>query len=512
MSDLQQLSSGGGEKTQRVALSELREKLYFECCTLSLVAEPGAEPYLFSKDIIRIGAHQESDLVLSDETVSRHHCELRRDGESYRLIDEGSTNGSFVGKLRVFDALLYHNCEFSVGGTRLRFQLRREEAPIDPRRESHYGELIGAAPAMRKLYGFLDRVAPTDLSLVIEGETGTGKELVARALHQRSQRASAPLVVCDCSAIPEHLIESELFGHEKGAFSGAVRSHKGVFEQAHRGTLFLDELGELDISLQPKLLRVLETGTLRRVGGERSIQIDVRIVSATNRRLEEMVKAGTFRSDLYYRLAKVQVKLPPLRERGQDVVLIARSFLEKSAQSLAGSRLSSAAEELLLHAHWPGNVRELRNIIDRVMVFSEGPEISAAELRPHLKLRSEEQYSGEERAPGSGGSAGTTGTSPPPLPRGGEAKSGPPPLPSDPQSATPPPLAVRPPPLPAEGTSLKEAKESIIADFEREYLVRLLQKHNSNVSAVAREAGIDRRHVYRLLEKYELSPPRATRG
>jgi len=452
-------------ETHSVAFNQLNDYLQLETCSISVVkGGTGGGVRTFSKDIIRIGAHHRSDVIINDGTVSRFHCEIHKHSDGYRLVDEGSTNGTYIGQLRIREVYLYAGCEFQIGNTTLSFSPQVEQISVEESTQSRCGSLIGGSRKMRSIYSLIERLAPSDLSVVIQGETGTGKELVAQAIHQHSRRADQPLVIFDCSAVPEHLIESELFGHEKGAFSGAIRTHAGVFEQADGGTLFLDELGELSISLQPKLLRALESGMIRRVGGERTIKVDVRIISATNRHLDDMVKNQTFRQDLFYRLAKVQLPLPPLREREGDVVMIAEHFLERLNQQNKGYRYISGITPNALHQlaawSWPGNIRELRNVIERAYTFADREMIHSADLTTQIQTVQAHQVI-EDQGQGS--------------------------LNFD---------------IP-ESCSLKEAKERIISTFEKDYLQQLLERHN-NISAVSREAGIDRRHVYRLMKKYGL--------
>lgn len=455
-------------ETYAVSFDQLGEVLRLETCTLSIVkgALAGSN-YQFSKDVIRVGSHPRCDVILNDSTVSRFHCELRKHEDGYRLVDEGSTNGTYINKLRIRDVYLYAGCEFQIGNTTLSFSPQVEDISVGESAQSSCGPLIGGSRQMRNIYNLIKKVSPSDLSIIIQGETGTGKEVVAQAIHEFSRRADKPLVVFDCSAVPEHLIESELFGHEKGSFSGAIRTHMGVFEQADGGTLFLDELGELSISLQPKLLRALESGMIRRVGGERPVKVDVRVISATNRNLEEMVHAQTFRQDLFYRLAKVQMQLPPLRDRERDVVMIAEHFLERLNQQNEGYRYIQGITPNALHKlaawSWPGNVRELRNVIERAYTFADREMIHSADLTSQIHAVQVQQES-EEKGEGM--------------------------LNFD---------------IP-ESCSLKEAKERIISSFEKDYLQQLLDKHKYNISAVSREAGIDRRHVYRLMKKYALEP------
>ncbi len=252
---------------------------------------------------------------------------------------------------------------------------------------SAFGDIVGESPAMQRVYAQLVQLAPTDTSLLLTGESGTGKELVARAIHRRSRRSSAPFVAVNCGAIPENLLESELFGHTKGAFTDARSERKGVFLQADGGTLFLDEIGELPLSMQVKLLRVLEQRTVRPVGGDREVPFDVRLVSATNRDLEEAVHAQHFREDLFYRINVVQIELPPLRARGSDVLTLAQHFLDFYANKLGrrALRLSPAVAEKLLAYHWPGNVRELRNVMERAVALAQHDEMTLSDLPDKIR-------------------------------------------------------------------------------------------------------------------------------
>ncbi|MEX5343889.1 sigma-54-dependent transcriptional regulator [Pseudomonas sp. I2] len=248
--------------------------------------------------------------------------------------------------------------------------------------------IIGSCPPMQDLYGKIRKVAPTDSNVLIQGESGTGKELVARALHNLSRRAKAPMISVNCAAIPETLIESELFGHEKGAFTGASAGRAGLVEAADGGTLFLDEIGELPLEAQARLLRVLQEGEIRRVGSVQSQKVDVRLIAATHRDLKNLAKAGQFREDLYYRLHVIALKLPALRERGSDVNEIANAFLARQSARIGRDDLhfSSEAEQAIRHYGWPGNVRELENAVERAVILSESAEISADLLGIDIEL------------------------------------------------------------------------------------------------------------------------------
>src|SRR5690606_28695 len=300
-------------------------------CKLALMRGDVPREYVYEQDVVHIGAMEDNDLVVDDETVSRNHCKIFREGDQYMIADLGSTNGTFVNRVRIREAFLHEGCTITLGTSDIKFQPIDEKLRIVPSDRERFGDIIGRDRGMREIYAILEKIAPTDATVVIEGETGTGKEVVARTLHQQSRRRDGPFMVFDCGAVPENLIESELFGHEKGSFTGAIATRQGVFELAHGGTVFLDELGELALDLQPKLLRVLEQREVKRVGGVKPIKVDVRIVAATNRDLEEEVRAGRFREDLFYRLTVVRLQLPPLRERKDDIDLLARHFLAQGS-------------------------------------------------------------------------------------------------------------------------------------------------------------------------------------
>src|SRR3954471_6863196 len=268
-----------------------------------------------------------TELVVQDKAVSGTHFEVSARDDGYRLRDLNSRNGIFVGELRIREVFLRPGTVFRIGHTNIQFQTLEDVVEIELSKKDRFDAMLGASPAMREIFAQLEKVAPSDLTCMITGETGTGKEMVARALHNASGRKSKPFVVLDCGSIPRELIESTLFGHEKGSFTGAHAQATGCFEQANGGTIFLDEIGELDISLQPKLLRVLEQREIKRVGGDRTYKVDVRVLAATNRDLREEVNKGGFREDLYFRLSVVHVELPSMRERKEDVPALAETFL-----------------------------------------------------------------------------------------------------------------------------------------------------------------------------------------
>ena len=298
--------------------------------------------------------------------MSRHHLTLRVEHCSLRVLDAGSSNGTTLDGVRVRDAYARADSTVVAGNTTLRLQLAEEVLDLPISSRERFGALLGKSVAMRLVLTILERVAPTDEVVLLEGETGTGKEVCAEAIHEESPRAGGPFVVFDCSAVSPALIESELFGHVRGAFTGAIADRVGAFEAAEGGTLFLDELGELPLELQPKLLRVLERREIRRVGLNDVRKVDARIVAATNRSLAEEVGAGRFREDLYYRLAVVPVRLPPLRERADDIPLLIERFVRESSHG-TGRKLDERLVGKFRTQAWPGNLRELRNAVARAL-------------------------------------------------------------------------------------------------------------------------------------------------
>ncbi|MFK7984526.1 MAG: sigma 54-interacting transcriptional regulator [Sandaracinaceae bacterium] len=443
-------------------------------CQLSMMRGETLKDYTFDQDVVGIGAMEDNDLVLDDETVSRNHCKIFREGDQYIIRDLGSTNGTFVNRVRIREAFLHPNCTLTCGQTDIKFNSFDEQLRIVPSDRDRYGDLIGRDRSMREIYAILEKIAPTDATIVVEGETGTGKEVVARTLHQQSRRRDGPFMVFDCGAVPENLIESELFGHEKGSFTGAIATRQGIFEMANGGTVFLDELGELQIDLQPKLLRVLEQREVKRVGGTKPIKVDVRVVAATNRDLEEEVREGRFREDLFYRLTVVRLLLPPLRDRRDDVALLASHFLSQgrfNRDRLGGKKVSGFAPEVverLLRYGWPGNVRELHNVVERAVSFAEGDRVELVDLPEHI---------GFPRG-GLRGALGADTTNP---------------------SVELPGMAVD------DLGGFKEAKEQWVASFEADYIRALLKKNGGNISHAAREADIDRKYFRKLMKKYAIT-------
>ena len=348
------------------------------------------------KRSLLFGTHSSADVVLVDSTVSRLHARLDVEDRDYVLRDLGSTNGTRIGGTRIREACIEDGVTIELGASRVRFRLVDEPFEIQLAGEESFEGMLGRSLVMRELFALCTRIAPTEAPVIVDGETGTGKELVARAIHERSRRRGKPFVVLDCGAIPPPLIESELFGHERGAFTGAVASRAGVFERADGGTVFLDELGELAIEHQPKLLRCLETGELMRVGGERSIRVDIRVIAATHRDLPRMIAENQFHADLFYRLAVIRMTVPALRDRREDIPLLAAHFAraafeEHGPQPMPPDMLEALCGELTQH-HWAGNVRELRNVVERAVILADSnvlhagvAEHAAGELRRSIE-------------------------------------------------------------------------------------------------------------------------------
>jgi transcriptional regulator with GAF, ATPase, and Fis domain len=392
-----------------------------------------------------VGSSSDNDLALTDNTVSRHHCSIEPVASGVRIRDEGSTNGVLVNNLRVFDAIVNGPVEIKLGDSVIAVTPLDETVPREQFVSERFHGLLGRSACMRELFADLARLAPTEMAVLIEGETGSGKELVAESVHAASERANGPLVVFDCSAVVPSLVEDELFGHERGAFTHAHASRIGVFEQAEGGTLFLDELGELPKDVQSKLLRVLDAREMKRVGGNKTMPVDVRLVAATNRNLEAEVQRGNFRADLYFRLAVGRVRVPPLRDRMDDLPLLIEHFLKRAKPSRSGRDMPASVWALFNGHRWPGNVRELSNAVQRFLVTPERVLMSAAEsepVRPH------------------------------------------------PASSTdlPPPLRV----------ARREASE----EFERAYLTRVLEYSQGQVVGAAAIAQVSRQMVHKLIRKH----------
>jgi transcriptional regulator with AAA-type ATPase domain len=402
---------------------------------------------LYDGDLCRVGTHSSNDLVLQDPAVSRFHCRLMREEGTWRVRDWASLNGTKLETVRIRDADLPAAATLVVGNSVVRVlavaPAGQAVIPMIP----VFGQLAGTSVPMRMLFALLEKVAPSDINVLIEGESGTGKELVANEIGQRSPRVDKAFVVVDCGAISPNLVESELFGHVRGAFTGAERDRVGAFEAADGGTVFLDEVGELPIELQPKLLRALEAREIRRVGETKPRKVNVRVISATNRDLEREVNRARFREDLYFRLAVMTVRVPPLRERLDDLVILVRVFLQALGVPDQERLFTPQVLAEMARHDWPGNVRELRNYVERSVVL----QTAAPAVR---------------------------------------------------RSTSGAPAALLPP---ADiGVPFRIAKDGAIDAFERAYLAALLEAAGNNMSKAARMAGMDRMYLHRLVQKHGL--------
>ncbi len=399
----------------------------------------------------RVGSGKTCDLVLKDPTVSRLHLSVRVEGDAIRVTDAGSRNGTLLDNIRVADAWARPDSTITIGATTLRLRMSADIVELPLSRRDRLGGLLGQSIPMRRIFALLERIAPTDTTVLVEGETGTGKELVAEAMHDESPRARCPFIVFDCSAASATLIESELFGHVRGSFTGATGDRPGAFEAANTGTLFLDEIGELPLDLQPKLLRALENREVRRVGSNTPHKVDVRIVAATNRSLVHEVDRGRFREDLYYRLAVVPVRLPPLRERLGDVPLLVRHFEEKLRRPGQAPLPDNVIDDFCARS-WPGNVRELRNAVARAISIGT----MAAEQ------------------------AGAPASTPAPMsaPSGEEAM------------------------IVDLAEPLFVGRERVAEAFERKYLSAALKQTGGNVSRAAEIAGVNRKFIQRAMKRF----------
>jgi two-component system response regulator GlrR len=425
--------------TEALTMSEPTRAVVRECRLVILDGDQPAAVHAFAAERMVIGADDRADVVVADTAMSKFHCEVTiREGRA-TVRDLGSRNGTSVDRVPVIEAPLRDGALLSVGRTNLRFELGAREVELQISSRDRFGRLRGSSLAMRGVYARLESAAAGNATVLLQGESGTGKDLAAESLHVEGPRRDGPFVVVDCGAIPAHLLEAELFGFEAGAFTGANAQRIGAFEAAAGGTLFLDEIGELALDLQPKLLRALDRHEIQRIGSTQRIPVDVRIVAATNRRLEAEVNARRFRADLYYRLAVVVVSMPPLRQRLHDLPILVDAILESlgdrtspMARSLGGGEL---LPELLRHG-WPGNVRELRNYIEACIV--------------HQELA-------QPRTP-----------------------------------ATEPSIDISQP--------LRVVRDRWVRHIERRYLAEILEANGGNVSAAARAAGLDRVHMHRLLK------------
>lgn len=394
-----------------------------------------------------IGAAAPADLVLDDRSVSRRHCAIRPERHGFEVTDLGSSNGTYLDGIVLKKATVTAGSVLRVGQTFIQLLPEENRVQIPPSSEQSFGEMVGGSLAMRQVFGLLERASQSDVPILLMGESGTGKELGARGIHDNSPRRQGPFITFDCGAASETLIESDLFGHVRGAYTGAHADRPGALELAHGGTLFLDEIGDLPLRLQPKILRMLERGEAARLGSTRMQQFDVRFVAATHRDLREEVVRGTFRGDLYYRLAVVEVQLPPLRRRLEDVPDLVRAFLARQGAETDVARCPNL--DRLMAYGWPGNVRELRNVVARAVALS----------LPNTAFKDMPMVIG-------------TGLAEPEQPW-----------------------------LVRADRPFHEAKAEMLARFETDYLRDLMRLAEGNVSKAARIAGIERRHLYRLIEK-----------
>jgi DNA-binding NtrC family response regulator len=411
-------------------------------------ADAGAE-HSPAGDRCAIGTHESNDVRLSDPTCSRFHCEIVSEAAGTRLRDLGSLNGTSVDGVQIVDCWLRSGAIVRLGNTAIRFEHVSEAVRLPLSERTEFGSLVGRSVAMRSTFALLERAAASDATLLIEGETGTGKQGAAEAIHAHGSRRDRPFVTVDCGGLPETLLDSELWGHEEGAFTDARRRRIGAFEAASGGTLFLDEVGELPPDLQPKLLRALESRQIRRLGSNDYLPIDVRVIAATNRDLRAEVNAKRFRSDLYFRLAVVKIRMPPLRQRPEDIPPLVEALLDSlDAPSAVRAQLTSPAQlAQMARASWAGNVRELRNYLHRCLVFDEAMPVQS-------------------------GSFGVDAAAPRVDPR-------------------------RP---------WQDERERVLAEFERSYLTASLALHGGKASAAARTAGVARVYFYKLLRRHGLTP------
>lgn len=430
-----------------------------KCQLIVLSSSAKGKKLDLNRPLTKIGKKEDNDLVLDEKTVSRNHVEIVQTEDSYLLKDLDSTNGTFINDIRVKEAYLSPGDVIRIGTVRVEFIAFDEKVQIEPSTRQEFGGLLGRSRRMRQIFSLLEKISPTNATVLIEGETGTGKDLVARAIHSNSPRKAKPFVVFDCSAVAQNLIESELFGHVKGSFTGAVATRKGAFEEANGGTIFLDEIGELSLDLQPKLLRALEQREIKKVGSNDSMPIDVRVVCATNRNLKKEVGENRFRQDLYYRLSVVKINLPPLRERPDDIPFLIEKLLASGRFNIDAegklkiARVEDDALKMLSRYQWPGNVREMVNILERLVPMIDGNTIKGKDVSIIFEEMERDEEATERMSVDMG--------------------------------------------LP-----FKEAKQKVVESFEKDYLAGLLRRNNYNISKTAREAGIDRKHIRNLLKKY----------
>ncbi len=408
---------------------------------------PDGKTFPIDVDALLVGRDPGAAIVLTDPEVSAFHCELRAVSEGVLVKDLGSTNGTFLGPVRVREAIVVTPSELTLGRSKILVEPQAKRR-VDVGFADRFGPLVGSSPKMRRVFSVLEKVASTSLSVLIVGEAGTGKELVAKAIHEAGERKGGPFVVVDRGSIPPTFAESILFGHERGSFTGATEGRKGALADAHEGTLFLDELGELPLELQPTLLRALSERQVKRVGGSTFEPVDVRVLAATRRDLGMETNAGRFRSDLFFRIAQVKVELPPLRERLSDIPLIVEDVCQRVARPHHAAMVLGWIEKRMAAHDWPGNVRELVNVASVAAQLADEPNA----IDDVLTLARDEGAVDVPHASAAGG--------------------------------------------------FGQAKRAAIAAFERDFFSGLAKRCKGNVSEMARQSGMERHHVRAYLRKY----------
>jgi DNA-binding NtrC family response regulator len=440
------------ERTRTILIPSPLERFKAKNAQLEVLSGPEkGKKKIFSGFILRVGSATDNDLVLQDDTVSKHHFQIELGPYGYRIRDLDSKNGLTLGDLRVLDGYLPRSCKLQAGAVMFRFKLIAGEEEKEITSSNRLGRMVGQSLPMRRLFALLLKISPTSATILLEGESGTGKEVVSETIHELSGRTDYPFEVFDCTAFPSQLMESHLFGHEKGAFTGADVARSGVLERANNGTLLIDEIGELSLELQTKLLRAIDRKSYRRLGSDKWQSVDVRFIAATNRNLEEEVEKGTFRKDLFYRLAVVRIGIPALRERQEDIPLLVEELESELGAEELGERIPIATIQAWQRHTWPGNVRELRNAVERSLLLGSMHIPSFNQEQPITEnVKDFWRLGGDEVMP------------------------------------------------------FKEAKARLLADFERGYWTSLLDEHKGNVTRAAQRGGIHRKSLEYLMKKLML--------